>query len=82
MPSNLASVIRRIESSLSNDKNKELIRRFVTFMKSTDISVKYQKDNLFVILLYARYLGDRELAAVSKKEDIIEFLDTRRKDLE
>jgi integrase/recombinase XerD len=79
MPSNLASVVKRIES-LSYDNNKKLIHRFVDYMKSTDISEKYQKDNLFVIILYARYLGDRELSAVDKKQDIIEFLDTRRKD--
>lgn len=53
---------------------------FVDFMKSEDISHKYQKDNLFVILLYARYLGDKELSGVDRKQDIIEFLDTRSKD--
>ena len=29
---------------------------------------------------YARYLGDKELTGVDRKQDIIEFLDTRRKD--
>ena len=80
MPSSLAAVIKRIDVSLSNAKNKKLIHRFVDFMKSTDISERYQKDNLFVILLYARHLGDKELSNVDSKQDIINFLDTRRKD--
>lgn len=60
MPSSLASVIKRIKS-LPNDKNKRLIDSFVDFMKSTDILEKYQKDNLFVIILFSRYLGNKEL---------------------
>ena len=79
MPSRLVSVIKRIES-LPNYKNKMLIDSFADFMKRIDIIEKYQKDNLFVIILFARYLGDRELSDVGRKHDIIEFLDTRRKD--
>jgi len=79
MPSRLVSVIKRIES-LPHDKNKRLIDSFADFMKNIDITEKYQKDNLFVIILYARSLGDRELSDVDRKQDIIEFLDTRTKD--
>ena len=53
MPSSLAAVIKKIDVSLSNARNKRLIERFVDFMTGTDISARYQKDNLFVILLYA-----------------------------
>jgi integrase/recombinase XerD len=80
MPSNLAAVIKRIDVSLTNAKNRNLIYRFVDFMKSADITERYQKDNLFVILLYARHLGDKELSNVDCKDDIINFLDTRKKD--
>lgn len=79
MPSNLAVVIKRIES-LSNTENKKLIYRFVDFIKRNDLSQRYQKDNLFVILLYARYLDIRSLWDVDKKQDIIDFLDSKRKD--
>jgi integrase/recombinase XerD len=79
MPSSLATVVKRIDS-LSNDKNVELIHKFVDFMKSADISQKYQKDNLYVAIIFTEYLGDRELSGVDRKQDIIEFLDTRRKD--
>ena len=37
MPSSLVTVIKRSES-LSNNKNKQSIQKFVDFMKSTDIS--------------------------------------------
>lgn len=79
MPSTFASVVKRIES-LSNKKNMELIRRFVAFMKSTDSSEKYRKDNLYVAIIYAEYLGDKDLSDVNQMQDIIDFLDTRRKE--
>jgi hypothetical protein len=37
MPSTLASVVKRTEP-LSNEKNRELIHKFVNLMKSTDTS--------------------------------------------
>jgi integrase/recombinase XerD len=80
MPSNLAAVIKRIDVSLTNARNRNLIYRFVDFMKSADITERYQKDNLFVILLYGRHLGDKELSNVDCRDDIINFLDTRKKD--
>jgi hypothetical protein len=49
-------------------------------MKSTDISEKYRKDNLYVTIIYAEYLGDKDLSEVNQRQDIINFLDTRRKD--
>lgn len=36
-------------------------------------------DNLFVIVLYARYLGSKNLSVVNTKQDIVDFLDTKRK---
>jgi integrase/recombinase XerD len=79
MPSTFASVVKRIES-LSNKKNMELIRRFVAFMKSTDSSEKYRKDNLYVAIIFSEYLGGKDLSEVNQKQDITDFLDTRRKD--
>jgi hypothetical protein len=52
MPSSLATVIKRVDSK-SNAKNRRLVYKFEEFMKDTAICEKYQKDNLFVILLYA-----------------------------
>jgi integrase/recombinase XerD len=78
LPSSLATVVKSIDL-LSSPDNKELIREFVDFMKNTDLTPKYQKDNLFVVVLYARYLGSKKLSAVNMKQDIIDFLDTKRK---
>ena len=80
MPSSFAAVIKRIDS-LPNSRNRQLIHKFTDFMKNADISEKYQKDNLFVIILFAMYLGDRELSGMDKPRGVMEFLDTRRKDL-
>lgn len=49
-------------------------------MKSTDSSEKYRKDNLYVVIIYTEYLGDKDLSDVNQMQDIIDFLDTRRKD--
>ena len=73
-------MIKRIKS-LPDDENRQLIYAFVDFMKSTDISEKYQKDNLFVVILFATYIGKKHLSGVNRKQDIIEFLDTRKKDI-
>ena len=80
LPSSLANVIKRIES-LFNEENRQLIYAFVDFMKSIDISEKYQKDNLFVVILFATYIGSKQLSDVNRRQDIIEFLDTRKKDV-
>ena len=79
MPSSLAAVVKRV-NSLSNVENRTLIQRFVGFMKKADISQKYQWDNLFVSPPYARHLGTKKLSDVDKKQEITDFLDTRRKD--
>ena len=49
-------------------------------MNTADFSEKYRKDNLYVGIIYAEYLGDKCLSDVASKQDIIDFLDTRRKD--
>ena len=78
MPSTLASVVKRTDS-LSNEKNRELIHKIGSLMKRTDTSENYRKDNLYVALIYAQYLGRRDLFEVNRKQDIIDFLDTRKR---
>ena len=49
-------------------------------METTDTSENYQRGNLIVVALYAKYLGDKNLSEVNRKEDVIEFLDSKKKD--
>ena len=50
-------------------------------MKGTDTSEKYQRVNLIVVVLFAKSLGpDKRLSEGDRKEDIISFLDSLKKD--
>lgn len=81
MPSNLSTVISWIDKSVPNEENRRLLHKFVDYMKGTDTSEKYQRVNLIVVILFAKSLGlDRRISELDKKEDIISFLDTLRKD--
>lgn len=84
MPSSLATVIGWIDSNKSaelNDENRRLLYKFVDFMKGTETSEKYQRVNLIVVILFAKSVGPGKcLSEVNRKEEIISFLDTLRKD--
>ena len=51
-------------------------------MESTDTSENYRRGNLIVVIFFAKYLGSKSLSeSTLKKEDIIGFLDSKKKDL-
>ena len=50
-------------------------------MKDTENPEKYQRVNLIVVIWFAKYLGPhKHLSEIDRKEDIISFVDTLRKD--
>ena len=59
MPSSLATVIGWIEKSIPNEHNQRLVHRFVEYMQGTETSEKYQRVNLIVIILFAKFLGPK-----------------------
>jgi hypothetical protein len=67
MPSKLQTVIGWI-SGIPNEENQRLLSRFVDFMGGTDTSEKYQRVNLIVVVLFAKYLAsDVGRAEVNRK---------------
>ena len=81
MPSSLATVIGWIEKSILNKENQQLVHLFVEFMQKTDTSQKYQRGNLIVVIQFAKHLGlNKRLSEIERKEDIIHFLNSLRKD--
>jgi hypothetical protein len=83
MTSSLASEIRKLNESTSiSSKNKEIITRFVEYMRTqTDTSEKYKRNNLLTIKLFAEYLGkEKDISAIGSKHEVTSFLDTRKKD--
>lgn len=79
MPSSLASVKGWIKS-IPNEENRRIVHKFVGFMESTDTSDNYRRGNLIVVIFFAKYLESKSIADVKQKNDIIGFLDTRRKE--
>lgn len=79
MPSSLATVKGWIKS-IPNEENRQLVHKFVTFMDTTDTSENYRRGNLIVTIFFAKHLERRSLFKVNEKSDIIDFLDTKKKD--
>jgi integrase/recombinase XerD len=80
MPSSITAVREGIKS-IPNENNRRLVYKFLGFMDTTDTSENYRRGNLIVIMLYAKFLGPNDLSDVNRKDDIIEFLDTKKKDV-
>lgn len=79
MPSSLSTVIEWI-ADIPNKENQESVQRFVAFMKDTDTSEKYQRVNLIVVILFAKFLGPHNLLNnIKTQQGIIRFLDSNKK---
>ena len=79
----LENVLEQIET-VENILNKNLIQEFSKYLISKDSSASYQRNCIKIILMFADFLQSRKeektnLSEVTSIDDIIAFLDTRRK---
>ena len=79
----LENVLEQIET-VENYLNKNLIQEFSQYLISKDTSANYQRNCIKIMLMFADFLQSRKeveknLAQVNSVDDIIAFLDTRRK---
>ena len=82
MPSSLSSVRGWIKS-IPNERNRKAVQEFASFMDTTDTSENYRRGNLIVVIFFVKYLGNKILSeSTLNKEDIIGFLDSKKKDIE
>ncbi len=82
MPVRLDTLVDNIEKSITNPINAKLIREFYQFMKTNETSESYQKNNLKVIINFAKYqTTDISLYDIDKKDQILEFLDSKIKNI-
>lgn len=81
MPSSFVSVKGWIKS-IFNEKNRRIVEEFVSFIETTDTSENYRRGNLIVVIFFARFLGNRNISEVKGKVDIIDFLETRKKEVD
>jgi integrase/recombinase XerD len=82
MPVKLTTTIKNIEL-LENSTNADLILGFYKYLKSNNTSESYQNQNIKALINFAKFLGsDRDFSSMSKKDEIMAFLDTKIKSKE
>ena len=70
-------------AEISNIDNKQVILEYYRYLISRDTSINYQRDNIKLIYMFAKFIGDSlTLYEINNKETIITFLDTKRKSKE
>ncbi len=79
MPQKLETVLKHVEE-IGNDVNRQLIKDYHRYLVSRDTSTIYQKDNVKLIYMFAKFIGEsKTLYDIKDHEPIVAFLDTRKK---
>lgn len=82
MPQKLETVLKHVEE-ICNDVNRQLIKDYHKFLVSRDTSTNYQKDNVKLIYMFAKFLTEsKTFYDIKDSESIVTFLDIRRKNKE
>jgi hypothetical protein len=82
MPQKLETVLKHVEE-ISNDVKRQSIKYYHRYLLSRDTSTNYQKDNIKLIYMFAKFRGEsKTLYDIKDQEIIVAFLDTRRKSKE
>jgi hypothetical protein len=79
MPVKLSTTLENIEL-LENKVNSKLISQFYNYLQSNNTSESYQNQNIKALINLAKFLGpSTDFYQLSKKEDILAFLNTKIK---
>jgi len=82
MPQKLETVLKHVEE-ISNDVNRQLIKDYHRYLIARDTGTNYQKDNVKLVYMFAKFIGEsKTFYDVKDSETIVAFLDTRRKSKE
>jgi hypothetical protein len=82
MPYKLNTLVNKIEL-IPNLNNSQIVTEFLQYMTDRDFSLNHKINNLKVVISFAGHLGmNSTFFDINKKEQILEFLDTKKKDLE
>jgi hypothetical protein len=82
MPQKLETVLKHVEK-IGNNVNRQLIKDYHRYLVSRDTSTNYQKDNIKLMHMFTKFIGEsKTLHDIKDQETIITFLDTRRKNKE
>src|SRR5215204_6300803 len=79
MPLKLSTTIGKIQN-IPNTKNIEIINDFLEYMRNNGSSEHHQNNNLKVVIAFSNFIGkDKSFYDIIKKEQILEFLNTKVK---
>ena len=82
MPAKLTTTISKI-ASVPNQESAALIDEFNKFMRAKSLSENHQNNCLKAIIAFAQFIGpDMSFYAITKRETITAFLDTKIKGIE
>jgi hypothetical protein len=82
MPQKLETVLKHVEE-INNDTNRQLIKDYHKYLITRDTGTNYQKDNVKLIYMFAKFIGEsKTFYNVKDSETIVAFLDTRKKSIE
>jgi integrase/recombinase XerD len=81
LPVKLTTTIQNIETKVSNSYNRELILRFYEYLRNIDTSENYQNGVIKAIIHFSEFFGSSDFNTISKKEEILKFLDSKRKSI-
>ena len=82
MPQKLETVLKHVKK-IGNEVNRQLIKYDHRYLLSRDTTTHYQKDNIKLILMFSKFIGESKTSHnIKDRETIVSFLDTRRKNKE
>ena len=68
---------------ITNGINRQLIKDYHRYLIARDTGTNYQKDNVKLIYMFAKFIGEsKTFYEIKNSETIIAFLDTRKKNKE
>jgi len=77
MPQKLETVLKNVDE-LGNDVNRKLIHEYHRYLISRDTGTNYQKDNVKLVHMFAKFLGQyktfndiRDSQTIVESEDIV-----------
>ena len=78
MPLKISITLGKIQN-IPNSKNIEIINEFLEYMRNNSSSEHHQNNNLKVVITFSNFIGkDNSFLDITKNEQILEFLNTKK----
>lgn len=78
MPTKLTTTIAKI-TTLPNKENADLVKVYLEYMRQNGASERHQNNQIKVVIYFGTFLGSTSFKEIHNKDEILRFLDTKRK---